>query len=487
MHTVYYNKVSKNTLLGLCATGISVLLTAVIMPMIVVRFGSDSWARYSFFLLYVAILAFIESSLQIYASQLTAAARATESNYFWMSDIKIIFAILGVLIIAGFIIGFSMSHKIMHDTNLNYMFALAFVNVLPRTISSVVKGTMQGLNSQLRYYSTTTLLNLSRPLFLFLVILLFNPQILSLVVAYVFFSFIEMMIYLLFGKESRPNIFKTTKSKVSDSKLLSSLFAANFLSVIASNLDKLLIFLFVNLTLASAYTFASTVAGLLYLFVNVAIVSFGPKFKELFLIDDKVTITKYIYGISFINNTLVMLGIVAFYFTGSGLMKPLASKLDVDTVIITFLYLSIASLLSSNLWIPGIISTSLQKASFNVKTNLLFIVAYTLSFCSIFSELDQFIFAKSMLIAAAITTTIGIIYFKLKVFDLNMSKYITLSIVVPIFFVGLITIPLWWIDKTFTSFQLNLVYIFLIGAVGIVMWLWIADELKKRFIAMVDV
>jgi O-antigen/teichoic acid export membrane protein len=480
----YYTRANKNTLLGIAATGLSVIITAVIMPMIVVRFGSDNWARYSFFLLYVAILAFIESSLQIYVSQRTATAHARTTIYSWKRDNKILYALLATFVAASLIIGFSLTHELTQDVNLQYMLALAFVNVFPRTISSVIKGAMQGLNSQARYYSVTTLLNLSRPLFLLLVLLVFKPQILSLVIAYVIFSYAEMTAYLLLNASPLETQSQAAKPSATDSKILSSLLMSNCLSVVAANLDKILIFISVSLTLASTYTFAATMAGLLYLYVNAAIASFGPKFRELYLNNDQATLGQYLYGISFINNTLIMLAIAVFYFVGSDLLQPLASKLDVHNVINTFLYLSAASLLASNLWIPGAMATSSMLTSFNVKTNLLFMATYLISFYKIFPESDQFIFAKSMLVAAAVTSTFGMAYFKLKIFDVNMKRYALLAIVFPALLVSLLSMPLWWIDEIFKSFWVNLAYLFLIAAAFIGVWFWLGNRLQKHFIAL---
>lgn len=483
----YYTKANKNTLLGIVATGLSVVLTAVIMPMIVVRFGSDNWARYSFFLLYVAILAFIESSLQVYASQRTAAAHATATFFSWKHDKKILYTLMVVFAAASLIIGLSVTYVLSEDINLKYMLALAFVNVFPRAISSVIKGAMQGINSQARYYSVTTLLNLSRPLYLLIVLVVFKPQILPFVIAYVIFSFAEMTAYLFLNARLRQTQSQTTKPSATDSKILSSLLMANCLSVVAANLDKILIFISASLTLASTYTFAAALAGLLYLYVNVAIASFGPKFKELYLNNDQATMSQYLYGISFINNTFIIMAIVAFYFTGGDLLQPLASKLDLHNVINTFLYLGTASLLGSNLWIPGIIATSAMLVSFNVKTNLLFISSYLFSFYNIFPESDQFIFAKSMLVAAAVTSSVGMGYFKIRIFDVNVKRYALLSIVLPVLIVGILSIPLWCIDEIFKSFWANLAYLCLIVAVVIGVWFLFGSELQKRFIALTDI
>jgi len=460
----YYTEANKNTLLGVVATGLSLVINAIIMPILVVRFGSDNWARYSFFLLYVAVLSFIESSLQLYTSQLTATAKSNICDYRWKNDKYILGLFLWMFIITGGVLFLNGVFGLSKDTNLNYMLTLALVNVFPRAISSVVKGTLQGQNSQVQYYAVTTALNLCRPLFLLLLILLLKPNIVALVVFYVIYSLVEMSVYLWLNDPQLTVRSLPNANHNSDLQLLLPLLASNGLSVLTSNLDKLLVFGSASLILASNYTFASTLAGLLYIFANVAIGSYGPKFKELFLHGNKEKIKDYFYKLSFINNILVMLAIAGFYFLGGSVLQPLSRKIDINNVLNTFLYLGLASLLSSNLWVPGIIATSMGKATFSVKTNFLFILIYLISFYEIAKYHDPFVFAKSMLVAATITVIIGIMHFRFKILNIGMSRYVLFSIALPIILVGLLITPLWCLNALFRSFWVNLTYL---GAISL--------------------
>ena len=477
----YYTKANSNTILGVVSTGMSVVLSAAIMPLLIVRFGADNWARYAFFLLYVAVLTFVESALQMYSLQRTATASSTQTDYRWMQDRRVLAVFGGMLLLGVVVVGINEFHGLTQDVDLRHLLILAFVNVFPRGVSSVVKGTMLGLDSQARYYVTSTLLNLGRPLFLLLALLLFEPSVVTLVVLYVTFSFLEMAAYLLLGTSPQPSHPAATAREDIDANLLGSLLVSNGLSVIAVNLDKILVFVASSLALAGEYTFASTVAGLLYMFVNAAIAAFGPKFKELFIHGEQQPMRLHLYGISFINNVVVLLAIAGFYFVGDYLLQAMSSDLDHVNVMNTFMILAAACLLSSNLWIPGMVATSTGRASFNVKTNLLFVVAYLVVFYFFARGLGQGAFSISMLWTAIITTTLGMLYFKFTIFQLSLTRYVLVSVLLPVVLVGLAVAPLWVLDARFKLLWLNIGYLSVIGMLGALAWFRAAAALELRF------
>ncbi len=482
----FYTKSTSNTLLGIVSTVLAVGLTAIIMPIIVVRFGAENWARYAFFLLYVAVLSFVESTLQMYSLQRCATANSTANKYHWTKDKNVLSIFFGILLLGGLVIGVDNLYEITQDAILSNMLILAFINVFPRSVSSLIKGTMLGINSQVRYYATTTLLNLSRPMYLLLVLLIFQPSIVNLVMLYVIFSFAEMFAYILLYAAQRPVKSISSKIQKVDQNLLCLLLISSGISVIAINLDKILVFKFVNLTLASEYTFASSVAGLLYMFANVAITAYGPKIKELFLHEEKSAMRIHLYGISFVNNIIVMLAIAAFYFSGDYLLHTMSSSLDKNNVMNTFLLLATACLLSSNLWIPGIFATSMGHASFNVKTNLLFVVSYLIVFFVIEQQLGQYAFALSMLLAAAVTTTIGFFYFKFNIFQINIERYIVILIALPALIIGFLILPLWALDAYYKSLLVNIIYMLAISVLGVTLWFRAGDALKLRLRALLE-
>jgi O-antigen/teichoic acid export membrane protein len=480
----YYTKANSNTLLGVVSTGLSVVLSAAIMPLLIVRFGADNWARYAFFLLYVAVLTFVESALQMYSLQRTATATSTMTEYRWMQDRQVLMVFLGVLLLGAVVIGFNETHGLTQDVDLRHLLMLAFVNVFPRGISSVIKGAMLGMNSQARYYIASTLLNLGRPLFLLLALLFFRPAVVTLVVLYVIFSFVEMTAYLILRAARQPAPPTQPSGSDIDTHLLGSLLLSNGVSVVAINLDKILVFISVSLALAGEYTFASAVAGLLYMFVNSAIAAFSPKFKELFIHDEQLPMRLHLYGISFINNVVVLLAIAAFYFTGDYLLQAMSSDLDRANVIRTFMILAAACLLSSNLWIPGAVATSTGRASFNVKTNVMFVVTYLVVFYGFTRSLGQSAFSMSMLLSAIVTTALGLLYFKYRVFQLSIGRYLLVSVVLPLALVGLAIAPLWVLDAQFKLLWLNAGYLAMLGALGLLAWFRARAAIELRFRAL---
>ena len=98
-----YVKSIRNSLYGLIANGLTVLLSAMVMPLIVLKMGAEKWGVYSFFLLFIAILAFIESAVQVYGIQMVSHGRIMKIGYFWRRD-KGVVGILKVLsVIAVFL------------------------------------------------------------------------------------------------------------------------------------------------------------------------------------------------------------------------------------------------------------------------------------------------------------------------------------------------------------------------------------------------
>jgi len=477
----YYTKAPKNMFLGIVLTGLSVALTAVIMPFIIVHFGTENWGRYSFFLLYVAVMAFVESTLQMYVLQRTATAASTMTVYHLVSDRQVILVFFGLLILCGLMVGFNEIYGLTTDAGLNNILMLVFVNVFPRSVSSVIKGKMLGLNSQGRYYATTTLLNVARPLVILLAILLFKPSILWLIIIYVLFSFFEMTIYLVIDASlTSPSQWPKMLHEI-DNNLLLPLLLLSILSVLSANLDKILVFISVNLKMAGEYTLASTIAALLYFFINNASSAFAPKFKELFLHNQNQKMRKYICELTFTNNIVVMFSIASFYFIGDHLLQRIFPNLDQYSVMQTFLLLAAASLFGSNLWIPGVVAVSMGRGSFPVKNNLLFVCSYLAIFYLIDSLGAKQPFAQSMLLASILTTTFGILYFEFTIFEISISRYVSMLVCVPMVLVGLLIVPLWGLNECFKSFWINLSYLVAISLAAMGVWYCAGNRLRTRF------
>lgn len=434
----FYNKASINTLIAVLSTGISVLLATLIMPVIVLSFGTESWARYAFFLLYVAALQCTEAALQNYSLQVRAIANTTGVVYEWRYDNDLRRGMRWLAIAACIAIVANHVIRVISDGEMRALLSFAVLNVFPRALCAVLKGNLLGQQRQTNYYLVTTVFNVGRPLFLLLCLWLANVRsVITLAQLYVIFSFFELtVLWLLLGKKRAGQVV-IAEQATCEPHLLPTLLAANLMSTLSTNFDKILAYGSLSLRLLGEYTFAAQIAALLNLFVNAAVAAFSPRFREHYIRRDFGQIRRLHMLLSAFNNFLVSAAALIFLTNGEFFLSVFKSEINQKTLLETFAILAGAVCASSNLWIPGAIATSTGKPHFSVLTNIGFIAVYLIAFLMLRESFHDSVFSISMLCSALVTTTAGLIYFKLRVMDFSLVRYVFISVLVPVLIVSI--------------------------------------------------
>ena len=207
------------------------------------------------------------------------------------------------------------------------------------------------------------------------------------------------------------------------------------------------------------YTFASQIAALLNLFANSAVAAFSPRFRELYIHRDYGQIRRFFMLLSALNNFMVLAAAVLFLTNGEFFLSAFKGHIDRAALLGTFSILAGAALVSSNLWFPGAIATSMGKPRFSVFTNIGFIAVYLCAFLTLRGRFQDSVFALSMLCSAFVTTTAGLVYFKLRVLDFSLLRYGLVAVALPVLIVGLTyAIPALLIKSHFGSVLPSLVF-----------------------------
>ena len=334
---------------------------------------------------------------------------------------------------------------------MQHLLCLAIVNIFPRSIGAILKGNLLTNNCQRQYYIVTTIFNVARPLFLLFCLTILSRSVLMLAMLYVVFSISEMIVLALVFRSNRE-VARPVVEFIVGRRLLYSLIFANVLSTISTNLDKIFAYGFLTLQLVGEYAFSSQIAALLYLFINAAVAAFSPKFRELWMRKNSNEIRSAFYLLSAINNLLISTAVVFFVANADFLLVLFSTKIDKAGLVYTFILLSIAVFISSNLWIPSAIATSSGKAQFSIYTNLIFMIAYAISFWLLYGKVDHSIFAIAMLCASGLTTVIGLGFFGTRVLTFSIRQYLFASVLAPLS-VALVTYyyPAFLIKREFNS------------------------------------
>ena len=448
---IFYNKAKSNTIIAVGSTGISILLSTAITPLLILSLGTENWARYAFFLLYVAALSFLEAALQNYSLQANAAANSAGITYSWQFDRQLKHVVLGSILIGIIAIIFNYIFNFINDRQMQHLLCLAIVNIFPRSIGAILKGNLLTNNCQRQYYIVTTIFNVARPLFLLFCLTILSRSVLMLAMLYVVFSVSEMIFLVLVFRSNRE-VARPVVEFIVERRLLYSLIFANLLSTISTNLDKIFAYGFLTLQLVGEYAFSSQIAALLYLFINAAVAAFSPKFRELWVRKNSNEIRSTFYLLSAINNLLISTAVVFFVANADFLLVLFSTKIDKAGLVYTFILISIAVFISSNLWIPSAIATSSGKAQFSIYTNLIFMSAYAISFWLLYGKVDHSIFAIAMLCASGLTTVIGLGFFGTRVLTFSIWQYLFASVLAPLS-VALVTYyyPAFLIKREFNS------------------------------------
>ncbi len=433
----FYIKAKINTLVALFSTGLSILLATAIMPVLVLSVGTENWARYSFFLLYVAALQCVEAALQSYTLQVMATANSTGGSYEWWYDQTLQKGMLWLGLAASLAVAANHTFRVISDDGMRALFSLAVVNVFPRALSAVLKGNLLGQQNQARYYFVTTVFNVGRPLFLLLCLWVAGVRsVVTLAILYLFFSLFEMtVLWCLLRKERAVQILKV-QQLTGERQLLPALISGNLMSTLSTNIDKILAYSSLNLRMLGEYTFAAQIASLLNLFVNSAVSAFTPRFRELYIKKDNEQIRRDFMLLSALNNFLVFAAAVIFVINGEFFLGVFKGHVDYKTLLGTFEILAGAVLFSSNLWFPGAIATSTGKSYYSVFTNIGFMGCYLSSLITLKGLFEDSAFALSMLLSSIVTTSAGLVYFKLRVLDFSLVRYSLVSMALPLLIVG---------------------------------------------------
>jgi O-antigen/teichoic acid export membrane protein len=253
---------------------------------------------------------------------------------------------------------------------------------------------------------------------------------------YVLFSFFELtVLWRLLGKV-RAQHGVLAQQATCERNLLPALIAANLMSTLSTNFDKILAYSALNLRVLGEYTFAAQIAALLNLFANSAVAAFSPRFRELYIHRDYGQIRRFFMLLSALNNFMVLAAAVLFLTNGEFFLSVFKGHIDRAALLGTFAILAGAALVSSNLWFPGAIATSTGKPRFSVFTNIGFIAVYLCAFLILRGRFHDSVFALSMLCSAFVTTTAGLVYFKLRVLDFSLLRYGLVAVALPVLIVG---------------------------------------------------
>ncbi|MFB9159181.1 lipopolysaccharide biosynthesis protein [Chromobacterium violaceum] len=418
-----YIKTSRNAGVGFVFTAVSIAINAMLIPIIIKKYGVENWAVFAFFQVLVSVFTAVESSLQTFTQQKGATSATTGLSYNPFRDSGLV---KFLLVLAFLFILCLFSFWILNLDKRSIFFSMgliAFANVFPRAISSILKGLFLADVTQAKYYKVSTTLNILRPTVLLSSIIFFHSTPEQLAVVYLAFSFFETLLYFSVWRRPHSAGTEVATHKI-DHNLLLNLMAANILSVFSTNLDKIAAYSGSSLLTAGNYNFAASIASLQFLFINVAISSFTPRFKELFLRSRGHEIGSSIRKIVIVNSIFIFSGTFFIFIIGRDLIALSGIKISIDEFMITFLLLSIAAFLNSNLWIPGAISNSCGKSYFNFLTNFISLASFLCSFFLLraFDFSGAMLYGASMLISATISTCLGLYIFKKKIFPIDLRQ-----------------------------------------------------------------
>jgi O-antigen/teichoic acid export membrane protein len=341
---------------------------------------------------------------------------------------------------------------------------------------------MQGQKSQFEYYIFTTFINTGRPILILFSLLFFEISINHVLTIFVFYSYFEFILFFYLRHiKTNKSLKEFQPETVNERNLFLFLLGSGLLSVIATNIDKIMVFYTSSTQLAANYTFAASISGLLYIFINAAIVSFTPQFRELKIKKDYKLMRKNLYFISFLNNLFILASIIIFVTFIDYVLPYISDELDQESITYTFLLLSLACLISSNLWIPSIISISFERASFSFFTNMIFILLYIITYINLPEKYGDYTFSLSMIVSSLITTLAGFTYFSKFIFETNVMRFILIVLVLPFLIMGLIALPLWLIDSLYGSVYASASYVLLIAAIAGKLWKKLASTVRLGF------
>lgn len=439
-----YNSASKNSLYAFIWTSLGIFITTLIGPLIFHKMSALDWALYSFFLLCVAVLIFIESSIQSYVQIESSVAVLKRENYYPFEDISLKNLVLGTILLSICCSSFAL--LLPPSDYLWWCFLLSTIHIIPRLILAIAKGVILSRNDQTKFYFLSSASNIFRS-FLVLLFILMNTKVADLIKVYIFYSFMEACFFIWHSGISFLGIspWSSLKKKAGlslNKKLLYTILGSNLVSVLSANIDKVSAFVLFEFQLAGEYTLAASIASLLYISVNSSVTSYTPSYIELLRNKEWTALKESLFRTSAINNMISMIILCGCFIFSEYICNLVSLKLDIAYFIQNLFYLLLGVYFLSNLWLFGCISNCMKKPHMALFTNLTFIISFT-SIVSLLVNLYPTVpLAKAFLGASIMTFVINLLYFKKRIMEFNMYSYLKICLVLPLSISGLLSIPI---------------------------------------------
>jgi O-antigen/teichoic acid export membrane protein len=431
-----------NLLVSIASLLIISISSFLIIPILINRFGIIDWSLYSLFVLYVGVFLFIENSIITYVSLNIVSRKTNEFIYEPFCDKNLVLLLFSIIIIGVLVISFYF-YELDYQNTYYEILIFVILNIFVRSFTAIFKGVLFANPNQLNYHLLNTIFQSTRPLILLILTMFFLQNIFLILFVYIIFSIAELFIYSLLYIRKH----KFTKTLISNDKneyYIFQLLVSGAIATIAINFDKILAFSSGGILKAGEYTIATTIVSLLLIFVSSASSSYSLKFRELFISNQLNLVDQYFFSLSKTNNILLLLAITIIIFNFPYLNEETGLNLPINNTV--FMTLLLAGLISSNMWIPGSISTAFNKNNFNILSNISHLLIYSIVFYILLDLKINEIFSTSLLITVFINTLIFIIFFKKYVHKFSLKSYFINCLVKPLAISSLILFPMFFLN-----------------------------------------
>ena len=424
-----YNKGVTNTFYGIIFNLLNVIVTIVITPLMVNEIGKFEWANYSLLILILSILSFIEVSIQSYFLQSNINSRLNNAYYNSFRDYTVILNIAIVYLIIYFLkyylFKFESFSKNSIFLNYNLVLSISFL----RSIVSIFKGYFQSEVNQKILNLGQNIFSILRPVILIITLMFYSVNINLIIKVYFIITIIECLYYILFYKLKKYKSEKNTVNCTRYEGALINLLLSNLLSVIYSNIDKVIFLITSSYLIFGEYNIAASLSALLYLGVNSIITSFTPIFKELYFAGKKRKLILLNIKLNQINIIFIIFAISIFYFNSDLILKIFSKDINFKLIINCFLILSITVIINSLNWIPGAISLTANKNGFNILSNIINIIFFLL--CNFSLPNATLKIPICLLISSLFTNMIMMLYFRSNIIKLEFIDYYKKIFILP--------------------------------------------------------
>ncbi len=472
-----YNKSATNTLIAIVFNLLNIVVTLLITPLMINVVGKTEWANYSLFIIIMSTLSFLEVSTQSYFFQSNAHSRLNHKYYNSFRDYSVLIK-LSLIYYFLYLLKFYFSKFTNLEKNFvfnNYNIVL-LISIL-RAIISIFKGYFQSENNQNVLNIGQNIFSILRPVILIIILINYYVNIEIVIKVYLFVTIIELIYYFIFYHLNNYNEEVTFNENSNYEVPIVNILFSNLLSVINSNLDKILFLFTSSYLIFGEYNIAASLSALLYLGVNSIITSFAPVFKELYYTEKKRKLILLNITLNRINTVIALFATLFFYFNSELILKMFSKNINSDLIVNCFLILSTTVIINSLNWIPGAISLAANKNSFNIISNLINI----LIFITIFNVLPHISLRVpiSLLISSLLTNIIVISYFRVKIIKFKFFNYYKKTFLLPISYLLVIS----FLSFVLKSLIFNKVlYLFFFLSLNLVLFLFFLKTYKKDYI-----